>query len=93
MNREGTVATIRPMTSTTSIETSAAKGRSITIALIPQTLRSTHWIITKRKGSKVNIETDILAKYVKRQFLQNNMGELFQKKQMVIDDLIQGGFE
>lgn len=67
-------------------------GRTISVAMIPHTERKTHWRL-KRVGSKVNVETDILAKYVARQFLKTNMGELFQKKEINMSTLMEGGFE
>jgi riboflavin synthase len=45
------------------------KGNRISISLIPHTLKATT-LGLRRVGDKVNIETDILGKYVTRNLLQ-----------------------
>lgn len=75
-----------------SLTIASINGRKITVAVIPHTLKHTHWE-SKKVGSRVNIETDVIAKYVERQLLQSRMGNLFQKKELDVTTLIEGGFE
>jgi riboflavin synthase len=48
-----------------SLTVASVEGRAVTVALIPETLRATV-ADGYRKGSQVNIETDILAKHIER---------------------------
>ena len=53
-----------------SLTVAAVGDSDFTVSLIPHTLQSTN-LHTKKKGSRVNIETDILAKYVERLLLSS----------------------
>lgn len=75
-----------------SLTVSHLKGPTISTVLIPHTLKQTHWH-RKIVGSFVNIETDILAKYVERHLTNIHTRGLFQKKEITLDALIKGGFE
>ncbi len=75
-----------------SLTIAAIRGRTITAVVIPLTLAHTHWP-SKKPGSQVNIETDIVAKYVERSVIHSRSGDLFQKKDLDISTLIEGGFE
>ncbi|MFH1379434.1 MAG: riboflavin synthase [bacterium] len=68
------------------------QGPRITIVMIPHSFASTHWKY-KKIGSPVNIEADILAKYVERHLTAQKNGELFQKKELSLEALLSGGFE
>ena len=46
-----------------SLTVTAIKGRTVSVSLIPHTIEVTNFK-TKKPGDKVNIETDILGKYV-----------------------------
>ena len=53
-----------------SLTVAAVGDSDFTVSLIPHTLQSTN-LHTEKKGSRVNIETDILAKYVERLLLSS----------------------
>lgn len=75
-----------------SLTVASIRGTTIRIAVIPHTLAETHWH-AKKTGSKVNVETDIMAKYVERHLAKSRTGKLFQKKELDVSMLLNGGFE
>ena len=52
-----------------SLTVAAVGAQDFTVSLIPHTLQSTN-LHTKKKGSRVNIETDIIGKYVERLLME-----------------------
>jgi riboflavin synthase len=56
-----------------SLTVASVDSESLTIAVIPHTLENTN-LLDKRVGDNVNLEVDILGKYVER-FLSARMGE------------------
>jgi riboflavin synthase len=56
-----------------SLTIAGVEGRDITVVLIPETLRATAFG-SKKAGDKVNVEFDIIAKYVEGQLKQRGSG-------------------
>ena len=52
-----------------SLTVAAVGAQDFTVSLIPHTRQSTN-LHTKKKGSRVNIETDIIGKYVERLLME-----------------------
>lgn len=61
-----------------SLTVAKKNSDSITIALIPITLKDTS-LSTKKSSDKVNIETDIIGKYIKNIINQNNYPDIETK--------------
>lgn len=68
-----------------SLTVAKIEGSKIEIAIIPHTHRSTN-LHTLKPGSLVNIEVDVLAKYVEKLLRRENSTSLN------VDDLIRAGF-
>jgi len=57
-----------------SLTVAECTGRFLSVAVIPLTMKDTH-LGVKKTGDYVNIEVDILAKYVARQLSENSENE------------------
>jgi len=68
-----------------SLTIAEVKPSGFRVAVIPQTLKETT-LLLRREGSKVNIETDIIGKYVEKFFLAG------RKKEITEDFLAEHGF-
>lgn len=68
-----------------SLTIAEVKQSGFRAAVIPQTLKETT-LLLRREGSKVNIETDIIGKYVEKFFLAGG------KKEITEDFLAEHGF-
>lgn len=68
-----------------SLTVAEVKPSGFRVAVIPQTLKETT-LLLRREGSKVNIETDIIGKYVEKFFLAG------RKKEITEDFLAEHGF-
>jgi riboflavin synthase len=69
-----------------SLTVAALAGRSVTVAVIPATLRSTtlsHW----RPGARVNVETDLVGRYI-----VTYLRGLTSAQGLTVKDLIDKGF-
>lgn len=68
-----------------SLTVADIQGKQIEIAIIPHTYRATN-LHTLRPGSPVNIEVDVLAKYVEKLLQRDGAGKL------TVEELVRQGF-
>lgn len=68
----------------------SASDRNFIIYIIPETIKKTT-IAVKKKGDAVNIEVDILAKYVEK-MLNNNKNNSEEREKNLKRVLIEGGY-
>lgn len=64
---------------------------AFTVGIIPHTGTNT-LLLDKKTGDGVNLETDVLAKYVLRQLQQTQQATTQKKQPITMDFLIQNGF-
>ncbi len=69
-----------------SLTVASIKNNIVEVAIIPHTFENTN-LLTLKEGDYVNIETDILGKYVEKFLSVNN-----NKKDISIDFLMENGF-
>ncbi|MBO4458288.1 MAG: riboflavin synthase [Butyrivibrio sp.] len=69
-----------------SLTVAKADAHSFSVSVIPHTLKETV-LSTKKVGDKVNLETDIIGKYIKKFFAQNK-----KDSDISMEFLIQNGF-
>ena len=61
-----------------SLTIAAVSGKDFTVYLIPHTLKITT-LGKKKKGDSINVETDLLAKYLSRQTQKTDLEEVLKK--------------
>jgi len=69
-----------------SLTVNGLKGTSFAVMLIPETLKRT-WLSAKRVGDKVNLESDIIGKYVARLLKRGRAGG-----EITLEKLIEEGY-
>lgn len=67
------------------------RGNILSLNLIPHTAERTN-ITTWKVGTKVNLEVDILARYIERLLLGDKAAEVKQESAISLDFLAQNGF-
>ncbi|MEW5819445.1 MAG: riboflavin synthase [Cyanobacteriota bacterium] len=65
-------------------------GKEFSVAVIPHTLQNTT-LLSKKSGQKVNLEVDIIAKYVEK-LLKNSNNEYSSASNITYNYLIEHGF-
>ena len=67
------------------------RGNILSLNLIPHTAERTN-IGTWKVGSKVNLEVDVLARYIERLLLGDKAAEIQQQSKISMDFLAENGF-
>ena len=67
------------------------RGNVISLNLIPHTAERTN-ICTWKVGSKVNLEVDVLARYIERLLLGDKAAETTQQSKISMEFLAENGF-
>ena len=67
------------------------RGHILSLNLIPHTAERTN-IATWKSGSKVNLEVDVLARYIERLMMGNKAAETTPQSKISLDFLAQNGF-
>ncbi len=74
-----------------SLKINYLRGNVISLNLIPHTAERTN-IGTWQVGAKVNLEVDVLARYIERLLLGNKAAETKQQSKISMDFLAENGF-
>ncbi|RGD88288.1 riboflavin synthase [Acinetobacter sp. SWAC57] len=67
------------------------RGHILSLNLIPHTAERTN-IATWKSGSKVNLEVDVLARYIERLMMGDKAAEITPQSKISLDFLAQNGF-